>query len=333
MTMLTPCPKGTVLVVDDNITNLKVASEHLRAEGFEVLISRDGLSCIDRARLAHPDLILLDVQMAGIDGFETCRRLKADSQVKDIPVIFMTVLTNMEDKLKGFAAGAVDYVPKPFQIEELLARVNAHLTLYKLQRELQAEIRERQLAETALRKANQELQRLAVLDELTRLANRRRFDQYLQAQWEHTHPLPVSLILCDIDYFKRYNDGYGHQAGDQCLYQVAQGISRVVGREKDLVARYGGEEFGVILPETGIAGAVEVARSILAEIHKLKLPHAYSEVSKHITLSIGVSSLVPSASATPGDLIEAADRLLYQAKHDGRNRVVSPQISLNPLSF
>lgn len=143
--------RGTILVVDDNITNLKVASEHLRTQDYEVLTARDGESGIERAKLGHPELILLDVQMPGIDGFETCQRLKADEGTKDIPVIFMTVLNNVEDKLKGFEAGGTDYVPKPFQMEELLARVNTHITVYRLQRELRAEIRERLLAEQKIR--------------------------------------------------------------------------------------------------------------------------------------------------------------------------------------
>lgn len=332
--MLTEETRSTVLVIDDNITNLKVASEHLRGEGFEVLTARDGISGIERARLAQPDLILLDVQMPGIDGFETCQKLKADRVTRDIPVIFTTVLINVEDKLKGFAAGGVDYVPKPFQFEELLARVRTHLTIYRLQRDLQAEIRERKLAEVALRKANLELQRLAVLDELTQIANRRRFDQYLQAEWNQSGQFSLSLLLCDVDYFKRYNDAYGHQAGDQCLYLVAQPISRMVGRAKDLVARYGGEEFAIILPETDSKGALRVAEAIQAELLSLKLAHAHSEVSKYVTLSIGVATILPAANESPKNLVTAADEALYEAKRQGRNRVVisNSDIVFLPLS-
>jgi diguanylate cyclase (GGDEF)-like protein len=326
MKPVTAAERSTILVIDDNITNLKVASEHLKIAGYEVLTARDGESGIKRSQLAQPDLILLDVQMSGIDGFETCQRLKTNSQTKDIPVIFMTVLTNVEDKLKGFAAGGVDYVPKPFQVEELLARVNTHLTLYQLQRQLQAEINERTQIEVALRKANLELQRLAVLDGLTQIANRRRFDEYLSSQWPQTTQKPIGLLMCDIDYFKRYNDGYGHQAGDRCLQLVAQGISRVVGREKDLVARYGGEEFVVILPETDQEGAMRIAEIIQAEIHKMQLPHAYSEINDYITLSIGVASNIPAPGIEPKHLIAAADAALYQAKAQGRDRVVASGI-------
>jgi diguanylate cyclase (GGDEF)-like protein len=315
--------RGTVLIVDDNVTNLKVASEQLKANDYEVLTARDGESCLERASLAQPDLVLLDVQMGGIDGFETCRRLKANNLTKNIPVIFMTVLTNVEDKLAGFSAGGVDYVPKPFQVEELLARVNTHVTIYKLQRELQAEIRERKQAEAALRKANLELQRLAVLDELTQIPNRRRFDQYLQAQWEQPASGELSLLLCDVDYFKRYNDYYGHQGGDKCLQQVAQAISRNIGHSTDLAARYGGEEFAVILPDTNSAGAVRVAEFIQTELRNMKISHAFSEVSDLVTLSIGIATLKPDATNTPQGLIASADAALYEAKHQGRNRAIA----------
>jgi diguanylate cyclase (GGDEF)-like protein len=250
--------------------------------------------------------------------------LKADQQTSDIPVIFMTVLTRVEDKLKGFAAGGVDYVPKPFQVEELLARVNTHVTMYRLQRELQAEIRERRQVEAALRQANLELQRLAVLDDLTQVANRRRFDQYLRAEWAQAGQSSLSLLLCDVDYFKRYNDCYGHQAGDRCLRLVAQGISRAVGHARDLVARYGGEEFAVILPDTDIQGALRVAEAIHAEIRGLELPQAHPGVSEYVTLSIGAASRAPAPGEEPDVLIAAADAALYQAKNQGRNRTVGP---------
>jgi diguanylate cyclase (GGDEF)-like protein len=320
--------RSTILVIDDSITNLKVAAEHLKGQGAEILTARDGETGLERARLALPDLILLDVQLPGIDGFETCRRLKADQRTKDLPIIFMTVLTNVEDKLKGFAAGGVDYIPKPFQVEELLARVNTHLTIYRLQRDLRTEIQERKQVEAALRKANLELQRLAVLDDMTQVANRRRFDQYLQAQWEQAHQPTLSLLLCDVDHFKRYNDGYGHQAGDRCLRLVAQAISRAVGHVNDLVARYGGEEFAVILPHTDIDGALSVAEAIQAEIWSMQLPHAYSDLQAHVTLSIGAACVAPSRDLAPDALIESADTALYQAKRQGRNRIVAAYESL-----
>lgn len=312
-----------VLVVDDNVTNLKVATEHLKAAGYQVLTARDGESAIERAGLAQPDLILLDVQMGGIDGFETCRRLKSDEATVNIPVIFMTVLTNVEDKLKGFEAGGVDYVPKPFQVEELLARVNTHLTLYRLQKQLKEEIAERKAKEAALRKANLELERLAVIDGLTQIANRRRFDEYLQNQWTPAVDAPLSLLICDVDFFKRFNDGYGHQAGDQCLHKVAQGISAAVNREQDLAARYGGEEFAVILPETDLEGAKYLAEKIQESVRNLKIFHAFSDVNPYVTLSIGAACIYPLQEPDSGKLVAAADAALYEAKRTGRNRVMT----------
>jgi diguanylate cyclase (GGDEF)-like protein len=249
----------------------------------------------------------------------------------------MTVLTTIEDKLHGFAAGGVDYVSKPFQIEELLARVNTHLTIYQLQRELHTEIRNHQKTEAALRKANYELERLAVLDELTQVANRRRFDQYLQLQWQSTTPSTLSLLLCDIDYFKLYNDYYGHQRGDDCLHRIAQAINRAVGHASDLVARYGGEEFAVILPATDLAGALHVAEAIRSEIRTLGIAHAASPINSAVTISIGAANSTPVPAATPVALIHAADSALYAAKRQGRNCVIcamsqAPHVPYEPMS-
>jgi diguanylate cyclase (GGDEF)-like protein len=298
-----------------------VAVEHLRPSISRILTARGGEAGLERAQLASPDLILLDVQMPGIDGFETCRRLKADARTRDIPVIFTTVLSSIEDKLSGFEAGGVDYIPKPFQVEELLARVNTHLLLYRLQRDLQCEIGQRRQAELALRKANLELQRLAVLDELTQVANRRRFETYLHQRWSQANGRPLSLLLCDIDYFKQYNDTYGHPAGDRCLRMVAQALSGAVRHADDLLARYGGEEFGVVLPDTDAAGARHVAESLRGVVRRLSLVHACSAAGAYVTLSIGGACATPGPHASPAALVAAADAALYRSKRAGRDRV------------
>jgi diguanylate cyclase (GGDEF)-like protein len=183
--------------------------------------------------------------------------------------------------------------------------------------------------QTALQTANQQLTSLVSLDGLTQIANRRRFDEYLSLEWRRMarETAPLSLILCDVDYFKRYNDTYGHQAGDACLQQVAQAISRVLKRPADLAARYGGEEFAVILPNTKAEGAVLVAEAMLKEIQQLLIPHATSSVSEYVTLSVGVSSTVPQKEFSQAALIAAADKALYEAKEQGRNRVI-----LRPLA-
>lgn len=323
--------KGTLLIVDDNPTNLEVLFDFLTDVGFKVLVARDGESAIQKVNYACPDVILLDVIMPGMDGFETCRQLKANPLTQDIPVIFMTALSQTAVVVKGFELGAVDYITKPTQQEIVLARVTTHLTIQKLRRslqeqnvQLQREIQHRHQAETALQQANQELQRLATIDSLTQVANRHRFDEYLSQSWRicAREQWFLSLLLCDVDFFKRYNDAKGHQAGDECLRAVARGMSRVVKRPADLVARYGGEEFAVILPHTPIEGALRVAELIRSSVRELSLPHPQSPISEYVTFSVGVASTVPCHECHPDVLIAAADRALYQAKELGRDRVV-----------
>lgn len=327
-TSQSPSEKSVILIIDDHPTNLRLAVDYLEENGFVVLVAQDGESGLKRAKYACPHLILLDVLMLGIDGFETCRQLKANAQTRDIPVIFMTCLLNTEDKVKGFEVGAVDYVTKPIQLEELLARINTHLRIQSLTQQLQKQNQllqqqalELQIARKEAEVAYNELQRLANLDSLTQVANRRCFDQHLNQEWRRLarEKAPISLILCDIDYFKRYNDCYGHQAGDACLKQVAQAIARVAKRPGDLVARYGGEEFAVSLPNTSADGAIQVAESIHSEVRLLDLPHAQSEVSAYVTVSLGIGNQVPHPELQVESLIAAADRSLYAAKQQGRN--------------
>jgi len=309
--------QDTLLIVDDTPENIAVLFNFLSGHGFKILVAENGEDALENAQDEHPDLILLDVIMPGIDGFETCRRLKSNPPTQEIPVIFITALSDTLDKVKAFKLGAVDYITKPFQQEEVLARVNTHLTIRKLQNELQAQ-------KAALEKANLELQRLATLDSLTQLANRRRLDEYLQREWRRAvrEQTPLSLILCDIDYFKNYNDSYGHQAGDDCLQQVAEALSRTVKRASDLVARYGGEEFTVILPNTPVEGAMQIACLIQQNLQALKIVHPQSAVNEYVTLSIGVSNTVPTPQDSPEKLINVADNALYEAKREGKNRII-----------
>jgi diguanylate cyclase (GGDEF)-like protein len=347
----TPIPmqtqSPTILIVDDIPANIKVLLNFLVSHNFNVLVAKNGEIALKIIESRLPHLILLDVMMPGIDGFETCKRLKANPHTQDIPVIFMTALSETIDKLRGFEAGAVDYVTKPFQQEEILARINTHLTIRQLQQQLQLqhteleaqhhltlqlnvqlqhEVEERKKIEQALRLANAELQRLACVDGLTQIANRRRFDEYLQQEWRRTvrEQTPLSLILCDIDHFKLYNDTYGHQAGDDCLRQIASGIQSVLKRSSDFVARYGGEEFVIILPNTPDQGAWHVARGIQKAILAMKIQHSQSPVHEYVTLSQGISCTCHSLFS-PEALITVADQALYEAKQQGRNRIVSSE--------
>jgi diguanylate cyclase (GGDEF)-like protein len=327
-----PSPKidqinHTILVVDDNPTNLEVISETLSGTAWEILVAIDGESAIAQADYARPELILLDVMMPGMDGFTTCEQLKCNPNTQHIPVIFTTALADTNHKIRGFEVGAVDYITKPFDRREVLARIRTHLRLQTLQHQLrqqneqlQAEIRERQRVEYQLQQANAQLERLVIIDPLTQLANRRRFSEYLQASWDRLRreQQPLSLLLCDVDRFKLYNDTYGHPQGDQCLRQIARAIKCAIRRPADLAARYGGEEFAVILPNTAREGAGEVARSVQTQVSALRLVHGHAPTG-WVTLSIGVATTIPTGDVSVDTLVVQADQLLYAAKAQGRN--------------
>jgi diguanylate cyclase (GGDEF)-like protein len=312
-----------ILLVDDNPINLKLLSEALQGQGWKTLTATDGETAIEQTEYAMPDLILLDVMMPEMDGFETCRRLKANPMTHQIPVIFMTALSNALDKVAGLEIGAVDYITKPFQQEEMIARLRLHLRLSHLTQTLQQEIQHRRAAEAALQSANQKLQRLAYLDGLTQIANRRQFDEQLIVEWQKMRQahLPLSLILCDIDYFKQYNDTYGHLVGDDCLRAVATAIATAAHRPAHLAVRYGGEEFAVLLPSTSLEGAIELVKVIQTHIKRLQLLHRRSQVSQYVTASFGVASIIPTENDTPEQLLAQVDRALYQAKIEGRDRL------------
>ncbi|MEM7716107.1 MAG: EAL domain-containing protein [Cyanobacteria bacterium P01_A01_bin.68] len=492
--------KGVILVVDDTPSNLNVLFSYLRSSGFKVLVAQTGDNALKSAEYTKPDLILLDILMSGIDGFETCRLLKINPQTTDIPVIFMTALSDSINKVRGFELGAVDYVTKPIQKEELIARIQTHISLERLrhnlvqqnvnlhqkaeQEQLLSQLSERirdsldinliiQAAATEilnfldcsraiitrledgyiyieeqvvksgileisqdsaahkyfiqdgeegkylkgeiieiddisnsdlgshfledlqnfqvkatltipilfkktanhedlsvnsnvlwgfltvhqcnqkrkwqteeikfikrlvnqlaigihqgriysrLSTANKELKNLALRDPLTKVFNRRYFDEKLEKEWKRLQriPSPLSVIMCDVDCFKSYNDTYGHQTGDECLRMVAESISNTLKRPADCVARYGGEEFIVILPYTPPQGAFKVAEAIRDGVKKLNIPHTASSVSSVVTISLGVAGSIPSRNDNPLSLLEAADQALYLAKAQGRDRV------------
>lgn len=495
---------GVVLIVDDTLDNIETLTYYLTQVGLEVLTAPDGNSSLKTAQETSPDLIILSLTSPEqIDNFETCQNLKQHSLTKNIPVIFISNLSEVVDKVKAFKIGAIDYITKPFQPEELLARINTHLNLSKLHKNLEnknqkllEETLQKQKIEVALRNqiarerilgamrekirqslnlqeilkntveevrrflqtdrvviyefqpdwsgivvvesvskskysilnkkiedkcfaeqyilpyrqgrthtaqdiyqsnlepcyvkfleeyhvrsnlvvpilqtdrlwglliahhcteprtwenldidllrqfssqiaiaiqqaqlyeklkaANQELHRLASLDGLTLLANRRKFDQFLSQEWRQMgrNNQPLSLILCDVDCFKLYNDTYGHQAGDDCLRQVARAMTSTINRPADLIARYGGEEFAIILPNADQNIALSTAEEIRLAIKNKAIPHSKSPISKIVSLSLGTSTIIPSVDISPEYLIATADKALYQAKQQGRDRVV-----------
>ncbi|MBD2387271.1 diguanylate cyclase domain-containing protein [Cylindrospermum sp. FACHB-282] len=336
MSIPTSCNNaGIVMIVDDTPDNLRLLSKILESQGFKVRKTVSGKMAIQAAKIEPPDLILLDINMPDINGYEVCRQLKSQKETVNIPIIFISALDKTTDKVMAFEIGGVDYITKPFQDSEVLARVKNQFIIRQQQQQLivqnqqlKQEIGERKRAEAALVLANRQLNLFAHLDGLTGVANRRKFDEYLSLEWQRLfrEQLPLSLLLCDVDFFKKYNDTYGHVAGDHCLQQVAKTIRFSVKRPADLVARYGGEEFAVILSNTNFGGAMYVGEVIRKEVHNLKIVHAQSKVDESVTLSIGVTTIVPNLEFSPDTLIAMADKALYAAKAQGRNRIVAENL-------
>jgi diguanylate cyclase (GGDEF)-like protein len=322
--------QNNILVVDDIPDNVDLLYRLLRQHGFNVTTAHSGKEALTVVQNQPPDLILIDIGMPYMDGYEVSQFLKANPRTKDIPIIFVSAFGELPNKVKAFEMGGVDYITKPFETAEVLVRVELHLSLRRLQRQLEEqnellrrEVRDRMAIEAALQAANQELQRLAHQDSLTQIANRRCFDLCLNQEWRRLmrESQPLSLILCDVDFFKSYNDTYGHQAGDNCLRRIASAIATAIKRPSDVVARYGGEEFVIILPNTPALGALHIAEEIQTAVSALELVHVGSQISPYITLSMGVTAVVPRAHISPMSLIAAADRALYKAKSSGRDRI------------
>ncbi|MEO1691007.1 MAG: diguanylate cyclase [Cyanobacteria bacterium J06631_6] len=446
-----------ILIVDDLPENVRLLSSLLSEQGYGVTAATDGRMALSLVEQQSPDLILLDIMIPQLDGYEVCRYLKSATKTEHIPIIFLSGLDSEFDKIEAFKVGGVDYITKPFFVEEVIFRVKAQLSSIQQQQKfkqiLSEQIAERRIAErelnksralltgvldssldgvaafeairdrqgkisdfrwlianpvaamtvggtidtlkgkrlfvegspghmfdglfelfvqvvetctvleqeyyynsfslktwfhivavklgdgfamtfrdisdrkqieTTLKKANLRLTYQANIDSLTQIANRRRFDEYITQEWSRCarEREYLSLLLCDVDYFKAYNDTYGHQAGDSCLYEVAKGIERAVKRPADVAFRYGGEEFAVILPHTEGQGAIRVAEEIHEQIQQLRIAHSSSQVSEYVTLSVGISSIIPDTRTSPHNLISAADNALYDAKLKGRNRVI-----------
>ena len=290
-----------ILMVDDIAANIKILSAILKHE-YDILVATNGADALEIALAEQPDVILLDVMMPDMDGYEVCSRLKADARTQDIPVIFISAMNEVEDEARGLEVGGLDYITKPINPAIVKARVRIHLEL-KRQRDI--------------------LQRISMIDGLTGIANRRRFDEALEREWRRCHrgSSPLSLILVDVDFFKNYNDHYGHLAGDECLKKVATAMADQMRRAADIVARFGGEEFACLLPETGADAAHAMATRLGEAVAALVIPHAHSVAASHVTISLGVATLIPGDGDSASGLIELADRGLYQAKQNGRNRI------------
>lgn len=299
--MVIEMPLQRIMIVDDAAVNVRTLVNALMME-YEVMVATSGKDAIDIACKEIPDLILLDVVMPEMDGYEVCKILKTDPHTRHIPIIFVTGRGEDKDELAGLELGAVDYITKPFSLPIVQARVRTHLEL-KRYRDL--------------------LENYSFIDGLTGIPNRRRFDEFLNIMWRQAirQNAQISLIMMDVDHFKAYNDHYGHQAGDECLRAVARGLMSAKRRATDLVARYGGEEFVCVLPSTDEDGAQVVAEQFRNRIEELCIPHGFSSVADHLTLSLGIATMIPQFEESFSAIIVQADQALYKAKLGGRNRV------------
>ncbi len=296
--------KPRILIVDDTPINIHVLVQALQAD-YHVKVATNGQRALAIAQSAEkPDLILLDVMMPEMDGYEVCRRLKDSPATKNIPVIFVTALDTAHNEEMGLDLGAADYITKPFVLPIVRARVRNFIA-FKQNFDL--------------------LESLAFIDGLTRLANRRRFDQAIEVEWKRAlrSGTSLSVVFADIDNFKKYNDHFGHGKGDECLAKVATVFSKTFCRPGDIAARYGGEEFVAILPETDTDGAAEVAERFRAGVYALSLPAAPSANAPCVTVSVGYASACLNRDHTVAALVEEADKALYRAKEGGRNRIAT----------
>jgi len=454
-----PSYRADILVVDDQPNNVRLLSMMLVEEGYRVRKALDGTMALTAIETEHPDLILLDIMMPDLNGYEVCQSLQDRAETREIPIIFLSALDEPLDKVKAFQVGGADYISKPFQLEEVLARIENQLTIQRQKHQLveqnaqlQQEIWERQQTEEVLyqsrallssvlnssldgvaamqavrdeegniadfrclvvnpvaaraightsakvvgrlilkkllkkidpelfgqfiqvvetgevlkrelcyqreeektwyhfvavklgdgfavtfrditeqkkallnlQAANQELERLSTMDGLTQVANRRRFNDCFEREWKRAIAAqhPISLILCDVDCFKLYNDTYGHLEGDKCLKAVAQSIVRRLKRPGELVARYGGEEFIILLPNSDSYWVVQIAELIRADIKDLQIEHRTSTASEYLTVSLGMVNRIPTTTDLPNELLSMADTALYEAKNQGRDRAI-----------
>lgn len=311
------CNPDRVLIVDDDLELAQHYALVLQSAGMLTWVESNPLQVLNALLQFQPDLMLLDLYMPECDGLELAQVIRYQQDYLSLPIIFLSVEDRLDKRLAAVNLGAEDFVTKPIASDYLVSLIQARIQRAR-SLSLQKDFYQR------LQTANQELQDLANTDCLTQVANRRQFDQYLAREWKRLEQegLPLSIILCDVDYFKLYNDAHGHLAGDACLQRVAHSLRQVAQRPLDLVARYGGEEFAFVLPHTDAAAALRLAATIHQVIQRLQISHYQSPVSNYLTLSLGLASLVPNPDLDPEILIELADQALYEAKAQGRDRTV-----------
>lgn len=326
-----------VLIVDDRPENLLTLEGLLEQPGIEIIRANSGEEAL--AHMLDHDfaLVLLDVQMPGMDGYEVAELMRGNKKTKHIPIIFVTAeVKGKAQVFKGYESGAVDYLFKPLDAHIFQSKVGVFIELFHHKEaleqkslELDQKLAELEELQQQLEQTNEQLLLLSITDGLTGLLNKRQFNTNFTHEWKRAYrnKSPLSLIIIDIDFFKAYNDTYGHTKGDECLIKVAQAVSETVKRDVDLSARIGGEEFAIILPDTELKGAQFVAERVRSNVEKLAIQHEGSPVSDTITVSVGTASVVPTQKEDTVSLIKAADAALYKAKGDGRNVCCTASLS------
>ena len=295
--------KHKILIVEDSKLNQEVLRRIL-ADDHTVILTQTGDEALELARTEHPDIILLDIILPGMDGFEVLTELKKSDKTRTIPVIIISAMTKPDDEVKGLQLGAVDYITKPFHEIVVKTRVETHLRILKQMRVIE---------------------KFGFIDTLTNIPNRRQFDRDVIREWNRgkRDKTPFSILMIDVDHFKMYNDTHGHQQGDVALITVASAITSSLKRATDIAARWGGEEFAVLLPETELAGALTVAEEIRKNVETSMIPGDDGVEIHNVTISIGVAPIIPTEDTNISELIRRADEALYKAKDTGRNRVCS----------
>jgi diguanylate cyclase (GGDEF)-like protein len=293
--------KNTILIVDDESVNLKILN-HILGQDYTIYTAANGKNAVEKAMELKPDLIILDILMPEMDGYETLTALKNCDETKKIPVIFITGLSNNLDEEKGLSLDAADYIPKPFSAMIVKLRVRNQIQIVNQLRTIE---------------------HLSLIDQLTQIPNRRNFDERLSLEWRKAvrEKTPISLLMIDIDNFKNVNDSLGHQKGDFALQRIAEEYPKVFKRPADFAARWGGEEFIALLPNTPMEGALEIAERIRLNIENLDIP-LENGLNLKITVSIGVNSLIPNQESSIDAFLSNTDMALYSAKDAGRNRVI-----------
>jgi len=325
--------KINILIVDDRVENLLVLESILEVLDINIVKATSGNEALGYMFDYDFAVVLIDVQMPEMDGFETAELMRSSGRTQHIPIIFVTAISKDKNFVfRGYDSGAVDYIFKPIEESRiLLSKIKVFIELYAQRKKLieqaqilEAKVKELDQIKQELESANARLREQSYVDVVTEIPNRNKLDQYSKKVWEEAirEQKPVSMIMIDMDYFKKYNDNYGHIEGDKCLKKVAKAIQETLKRPVDFVARFGGEEFVVILPNVESDAAKIIAEDIRKNIEDLKITHYFSKISPYVTVSCGITSIIPTEADSIERVLNRADKALYLAKTQGRNRVI-----------